>query len=287
MQQIPYIKIAQEGKNKWWLYVAGVVLTFVYQPVLFFMYMDWVHAQDYSKTTTYYFNFAYRAGFLVVMLLIIKYLHYKRIKTVFTANSRFDIKKTIVAFLVYFFVSAAFVFVDYIKTPKDFVWAYTPEFLPALLFGFIFITLLVVAEELYYRGYVFQFTGLGTGNKWIAIGVSTLFFVTAHLGNLKHASPALIVANFTIMGLAWSLPILFSNGLEISIGFHLANDIFAIHILNSPNDAFPAPSLWVTPESAIETSSVVGFGALLLVSLIIMYIYQKRYGNAAANYDQV
>lgn len=280
MQQIPYIQIAQGGKNKWWLYVVGVLSTLIYMPVLFFKYMHWVRAQDFSVATIYYFNFAYRAGFIAVMLLIIRYLHHKRVKTVFTAYSRFDFKKAIVAFLVYFVVSAAFVLVDYFKTPEDFVWAYTPGFWPALLFGFVFITLQVVAEELFYRGYVFQFTGLGTGNKWMAIGVSTLFFVTAHLGNLKDASPALIVANFTIMGVAWSLPILFSNGLEISISFHLANNIFAIHILNSPNDAFPAPSLWVTPASPMETSSVVSLGTLLLVSLIIMYFYQKRFGNA-------
>ena len=89
--QIPYIEIARKGKNNWWHYVVGVILTFM--PVLFWKYLDWVRAQDFNVATVYYCNFVYRAGFIGVMMLIIKYLHHKKVKTIFTAYSRFDLKK--------------------------------------------------------------------------------------------------------------------------------------------------------------------------------------------------
>ena len=45
MQQIPFIEIAHEGKNNWWRYVVGVILTLIYMPLIFHVwYLNWVDA---------------------------------------------------------------------------------------------------------------------------------------------------------------------------------------------------------------------------------------------------
>lgn len=91
-----------------------------------------------------------------------------------------------------------------------------------LLVIVLFSPLQAAAEEFFFRGYVLQAIGSGSGSAWVGIVGSALLFALFH----GVQNPALFVDRLAF-GLLAGWLVLRTGGLEAGIGAHIVNNLFA------------------------------------------------------------
>ncbi len=271
----PFIDIAQTGKNSWWRYAIGLFIILLHLPVLFHVFLNDMRQSDVPPDiVNYYADFLYRASALPVLLLVVRYLHQRPLLTVLTAAHRFRWNRMVFALAVVLGLSTVFGASDYLTNPANYYlslhWA---QFLPALLFGLVFITLQVLAEEALNRGYILQAFGLATKNKLIAAVITILSFAGPHWGNIE-GDKAVSMTYFGSLGLLLVVTTLLDNGIEVSTGIHTANNLFSILLVNSPSDSFPAPSVFSAHRLDFDWLSVLTIWAFYG---ILLWILTRKY----------
>ena len=178
------------------------------------------------------------------------------------------------AFAVVIGLSAVFEAISYLTDPANYYLSLNwSQFIPALLFGLVFITLQVLAEEALNRGYLLQAFSLATKNIPLAAVVTILSFAGPHWSNVD-GDKAVSMTYFCGLGLLLVLTTLLDNGVEVSTGIHTANNIFSILIVNSPADSFPAPSVFSTHRLTFDWMSVLTIWASYL---ILLWILTKKF----------
>lgn len=271
----PFIDVAKTGKNHRWRYVIGMLIILLHLPVLFFVFLDYVRQLKLpTEIVNYYANFLYRASALPVLLLVVRYLHQRGALTVLTAAPKFRWDRMLFAFGVVLSLSAVLEGVGYLNDSANYYLSLNwDQFIPALLFGLVFITLQVLAEEALNRGYILQAFSLATKNIPIAAVITILSFAGPHWGNVE-GDKAVSMTYFCSLGLLLVVTKLLDKGVEISTGIHTANNIFSMLIVNSPSDSFPAPSVFSTYQLTFDWMSVLTIWATYL---ILLWILTKKY----------
>lgn len=152
------------------------------------------------------------------------------------------------------------------------------QFWPYALVAAFLLPMQVSAEELWFRGYLTQGMGLA-GGPWLAwLGPAVLF------GLLHGYNPEV-----SAYGLLWTMPVyigmglllgwvtLRSAGLEMALGLHLANNLYATLLVGAPVSALPAPALFSVdqyhPEAAL---AVTALGAVIYVVVAVGVMQWKR-----------
>ncbi|SOD92203.1 CPBP family glutamic-type intramembrane protease [Spirosoma fluviale] len=267
----PFIAIAKTGKNHWWRYVIGLFGIFLHLPVLFYLFLNYLRQLDLpAEVVNYYANFLYRASALPVLLLVIRYLHQRPPLTVLTAATRFRWDRMLFAFGVVLGLSAIVEAISYLTDPANYYLSLTwRQFIPALLFGVVFITGQVLAEEALNRGYILQAFGVATKNVPITALITILSFAGPHWSNID-GDKTVSMTYFCSFGLLLVVTTLLDNGVEVSTGIHTANNVFSMLIVNAPSDSFPAPSVFSTRQLTFDWLSVLTIWASYLILLAIL-----------------
>lgn len=119
--------------------------------------------------------------------------------------------------------------------------------------------------------------GMGLWTRYAALPVlgSSLLFMAAHLTNPEMIENMyLIPVLYLVMGLFLAIITVKSNSLELAIGVHAANNLFAVLIMNYANSALPAPSLFMA--SKIDpVASLVSFLLVAAAFYWIMFVWRK------------
>ena len=147
-------------------------------------------------------------------------------------------------------------------------YAFTLDAGPFVVFAVLVIGLVPIqagTEELVFRGYVLQTAGQWLRRPWVLCALSGLLFALPHLGNPEIAvNPWLLLAYNFSFGVFAALITLKDDGLELALGLHTANNLFAALLANYPNSALPTPALFTvdTLDPVFNlAASLVGFAA--------------------------
>ena len=171
-------------------------------------------------------------------------------------------------------LSGAFAVGEWLLSPEDFT--VTVSWSHAVLSVFVALIVFPIqtsAEELVFRGLIPQALGTVLRSDWAIAAASGLLFAVPHLLNpeaIGNSSAALIA--YGALGAAWCLAVLRTGGLEVALGAHLANNIFALSIVGYENSALPSIALWTTPaiDLSLEAGKSVVAGAIW-VSLVHLW----------------
>lgn len=120
------------------------------------------------------------------------------------------------------------------------------DFWPYLAIGLVLTPLQTTAEEYFFRGYLLQASGRLTQNPIILSVLNGLLFTLPHLANVEAGEVGLLgsLALYGGMGFLLSWVTLRTQTLEMAIGIHAVNNLFAVHVVNYVNSSVPAPSLF-------------------------------------------
>jgi membrane protease YdiL (CAAX protease family) len=168
--------------------------------------------------------------------------------SVITAGPSFRWGRLLFGAGVWFVLSALASLVEFLVWPSTF----SIQFNPAVFVPFAFVALLVTpiqtsAEELFFRGYLIQAGSRISRNRIFLTLLSAVMFALPHMGNPEVANGfwLAMLGYFAIgAGLAWFS--LLDGSLELALGVHAANNLFAGIMVTFPTSALSTPALFYT-----------------------------------------
>lgn len=269
----------QHGKYHIWRYlfvtVAIVVMTLVAQTVLIFLASiieGNFDVMQYPPLTLLWVSLLPFAALLITQLIGIKVIHSQPLKEVFTQKDFFSKKLLIKAFGLWFLLSGLSDIVLAVLQPENYSFTFDPNsFFLYMLIAVVLLFIQISAEEILFRHY-FLFGFLRLFRKpWIAIVSQAILF-----GFLHGANPEVTAYGFLTtmpyyigMGLILGWLTLRSKGLEIALGVHFANNLYATSMVTFKESAIPSPALFTINQYQPELGLLI-FGIMITIfSLII------------------
>jgi len=213
---------------------------------------------------------------LAGILLSVKYLHKRPILSVFTSRKSFDWKRVGFAFLLWGLVMFVFMLVS-MKTGAPIEWNLdVTTFIPLLLVSLFLIPIQTTAEELLFRGYLFQGFGLFFKKGWVAILLTGILFGLLHGANPEVAKLGNILLLFYIgTGVFMALISHMDDGIELSMGYHAINNIFASLILTNDWQAFHTDAMFIDRSEPVF--GIESFLTILVLQPLLIILFSKVY----------
>jgi membrane protease YdiL (CAAX protease family) len=220
----------------------------------------------------------FAAGLLTAWLLI-KGMHRQTFAE--TVNGRDAIRwnRVIAGFGVWFALMAVFLAGSYIVNPDNFRVQFDAEkFVPLLIISLLFIPLQTTCEEYIFRGYIAQGIGAWTRNRWLVIIIPALLFGLMHYSNNEVKEHGFWVAMppYIIFGLFFGLVAVLDDGIELPIGMHAANNLFACLFVTNGASSLRTPAVFYQ-EEIFHLSDTVGL--IVAAALAMMWFYRKYQWN--------
>ena len=212
----------------------------------------------------------------IVFLLAIKWIHRRPILSVFTTRNRFDWGRVFLSFFLVFIILLITTGIQ-IYFSEDIIWNLEwVRFIPLVIISIVMIPFQTTLEELLFRGYLMQGLKTKLGSNIIAVLLSGCCFGLMHIGNPEiEVIGYHVLSYYIIIGIFLGCLAVFDNGLELSIGFHAANNIFAALIVSNDWQVFQTDALFLdysTPEFSLN---------MLLLSiaflLVLVFVFKRIY----------
>lgn len=292
-----FIQQAYKGENAWWAYGLTIFLLFfgwqligIIPLVLTALY----YSEDWSDFVTASENnfmtmginsnlflllmiFMFFAG-LLFLLLGIKFIHKRKVLTVFTSRNKLDWNRILFAFITWFIAGIIMFVISYMMFPEDYVWNFKlVPFIILVLISFLLLPIQTSMEEVLFRGYLMQ--GFGT---WFKKGILALIITSVIFGLLHGSNPEVEKLGWITMvfyigtGLVLGIFAIMDEGIELSLGFHAANNILTAILVTANWAAFQTEALFI--DISEPSVSWELFVPVLVLYPIVLFIFSKKYG---------
>jgi membrane protease YdiL (CAAX protease family) len=213
----------------------------------------------------------------LVVLFWVKFIHQQSITSLTTSRKKVDWKRVFFSFGLWSFITIVTTLIAYFFEPESFVFNF--KLVPFLIFLFLAVLLIPLQtsfEEYLFRGYMMQGIGVATKSRLIPLVVTSVLFGVMHIAN-----PEVGKLGYTIMiyyigtGFFLGIITLMDEGLELSLGFHAANNLVGALLVTADWTAFQTHSIL----KDISTPTA-GFDIMIPVFVlfpILLFIFSKKY----------
>ena len=292
-----YLEAASQGRNEWWRYllsfpaILAIWLLVGSIPVVMLMAyvsMDGDPATDFSGTgftgvpvvLEFLITMSSFIPIFVATLLAVRFIHERPLKTLVTGKMHIRWGRILAGAATWLVIAALLAVIEAFLYPGRYVLTFQPfTLLIYAVFALILIPIQTSAEELFFRGYLLQWMGLRLRNVWLLSLINGILFFLPHSVNPEMASGSLLIGlGYFAMGFFLTLITLQDHGLELALGMHAGNNLFAALFANYSVTALPSPSLFT-----VQTLDPVYGLISLIIGMIVFYIvffYITRSGSA-------
>lgn len=263
-----YLDAALIGKHTGWRYIAGICLIlFIWLGIgsvvsavmiIFFAVLGNFNILDISGSMSdltalgiipYYLVLS--ASFVIFFLgiwLAVVLVHRRPLRTLVTAASRVNWRRIGLGGVIWVLLAAAVSLVEYLIWPETYsVRIDWRLFLPFFLLAIILTPIQTTSEELFFRGYLVQASSLISRNALFLSLLSGILFTLPHLANPEVAAgPILVSLNYFVLGVFLAWISLKDGTLELALGVHAGNNLFAALLVTFPDSALPTPAIFYT-----------------------------------------
>jgi len=291
-----FIQQAYKGNKEWYWYLITMAVVFIFWQILGVIPLSIVafiktgNLAEFQKASLDAFgSIGIESNFylflvlftlimgLVGLLISIKFIHKRAIKTVVTGRNSIDWKRVFYAFKLWFTLSIILMLIVYLLAPDDLVWNFKPiPFLILFIISFLFIPLQTSFEELLFRGYLMQGLGVLAKNRWLPLLLTSLVF-----GLLHGANPEVVRLGYGLMvyyigtGLFFGIITLMDEGTELALGLHAANNIVAAIFVTTDWTVFKTEALFIdTSEPSIGWETFV---PVFIIYPLMLFVFYKKY----------
>jgi len=293
-----YIEQAFKILHDWWRYLLGVLIAIVGIGILSMPHalaigvkqvkgeVDLEKLNDVNYIMTLFepnvnllFLLLPFAGGFFALLLAVKLLHKQSFTQLTTARKKIDWSRFWFAFGLWGFVSVAMIVLDYYMSPDDYLLNFNlVPFLLLCLIAILLVPLQTSFEEYLFRGYLMQGLGVLVKNKWLPLLVTSAVF-----GLLHYSNPEMEVMGNKLMiyyigtGLFLGILTLMDDGMELALGFHLANNLFTALLVTADWTAFQTHSVLKDLSDPTEAGLAEIFVPIFVVFPIMLFIFARKY----------
>jgi len=257
-----YLEVAHQGRNEWWRYLislpAILAVWFLVGSIPVVLLMAYVSTDadpgtgfsatgftGIPVTLEFLFTMSSFIPFLVGTLLAVRFIHARSLKTLVTGEAHIRWGRIFAGAGAWLLIAALISTVESLLYPGRYVLTFQPAAL--LIFAVIALILIPLqtsAEEVFFRGYLLQWMGLRLKNKWLLSLLNGILFFVPHVANPEMAVDSLLIGlGYFVFGFFLALITLQDDGMELALGIHAANNLFAAIFANYTITALPSPAL--------------------------------------------
>ncbi|MEO0826194.1 MAG: type II CAAX endopeptidase family protein [Cyanobacteria bacterium J06642_9] len=281
-----FLGVADEGDDQGWHYLLGILAVLVYWlgfAGLIFLGLEAIFAQIFGPTEIGDF-IASSATFLPVIVIlfgVVTKLQHRSFQTLINADAAVNVPRVLLGFMVWFIQLVIFSGSDIWLNPQNYSFSFNLVhwFLLGPLAA-ILIPIQTSAEEFFFRGYLMQGLAMLTKHRLVLTLLTSIAFAVPHFGNPEMQGGVVWGAlTYFVWGVFFATITLKDNGLELALGCHAANNLFATLVVNTPDSVIPTTALWTYLE-AIDSRA--GFVGLIIEATIFYCIFFggiQRRGN--------
>lgn len=230
-----------------------------------------------SNLTLFMLTLSFAFG-LFALFFVIKYIHKQTILSVTTSRAKVDWKRIMFSFSIWTIFTIVTTLISYFIAPDLFVLNFKlVPFLILVLVGTLMIPIQTSCEEYLFRGYLMQGFANISKNKWFPLIMTSLIFGSLHLMN-----PEVDKMGYSIMiyyigtGLFLGILTLMDEGIELSLGFHAANNLVGALLVTADWTVFQTNSVFIDKSEPEIFSGILL--PVFIVYPILLFIYSKKYG---------
>jgi len=166
--------------------------------------------------------------------------------------------------------------IQYFISPEDLELQFNlSAFIPLLIISLLLLPLQTGYEELAFRGYMAQGVGALTKNRWLVLIIPSVLFGLMHAANpeVKEFGFWIMMPQYIMMGAMLGLVSILDDGIELAMGVHAANNIFASLFITHSSSVFQTPAIFnakvVNPEG--------GFVEITILAILLIAFFAKKY----------
>lgn len=291
-----YLEKSYLGQTEWWRYIAVLVVTFLGVAIFSIPHgvaisvktdlggVDASQLGDVSYLMSLFesnVNLTYMVvpfvGGLLFLLLSVKLIHKQSITNLTTGRKSIDWNRVAFSFLFWGVIVAFFVGLQYYMMPESIVLNFKAKpFFILLILGIVLIPIQTSFEEYLFRGYLMQSLGLLAKNRWFPLLFTSIVFGVLHISNPEIAKLGnWLLVYYIGTGFFLGIITLMDDGMELSLGFHAANNLISALLVTADWQVFQTHSIF---KDISEPNLVMAIVPSLLLFPIMIFIYSKKYG---------
>lgn len=281
-------------ENKFWKYLIGTVFiiaaSFLGQlPMLLAIVFETIfNGKIYPKSDEELMHFFEPNLTLFLVLLtfvfalfaiyfVVRFLHQQSLLSVITSRSKLDWSRVWFSFSIWSVFTIVSTLFLWFLSPGDFVLNFRLiPFLVLVLIGVLLIPIQTTVEELVFRGYLMQGFANLTKNRWFPLFMTSIIFGLMHLGNPEVSKLGYVIMVYYIgTGFLLGIITLMDEGMELTLGFHAANNLIGALLVTSDWSALQTNSIF---KDVSETT--VGIDIIMPIVVVyplLLFIFDKKY----------
>jgi membrane protease YdiL (CAAX protease family) len=291
-----FIQQAFNGKNEFWRYLVGSLIIFAATIVgqvpfsvavfvkAFKNGVDFTSLNEstmisYLEPNLNIFLLLLSFAFALFGLWIaVKFLHQQALKVIITAREKIDWKRFGFAFIFWGVISVGMIYADYASNPENYEWNFElNRFLILCVIAIVLVPIQTSVEELVFRGYLMQGFGFLAKNRWFPLVMTSVIFGGMHVFNPEVGKLGYSIMIYYIgTGFFLGILTLMDEGMELSLGFHVANNLFTALLVTANWTAFQTHSvLKDVSEPSLEFIDLVL--PVFIIYPVLLFIFSKVY----------
>jgi membrane protease YdiL (CAAX protease family) len=282
-----YLALADQGKNAWWRYGMGIVLTLVVWMIgTAFLTVPFQESGLLVPGSVAEFALSLLTFGLMLLgvWLAVAWLHRRPFGSLIGPSRRLNGKRLLLGagiwaglFILVTLGNVIFMGVRYTFN-ADFL-----QYWPYLLVALALIPLQTSTEEFFFRGYLLQASGRLTQNWLVLSVINGVLFTLPHLGNVEVELNFLFsVLNWFLVGAGWTLITLCSGSLDYALGIHAINNLLLTVIFGYEGGSLPPIALFMT-QGQITLYDIVSLFAALAAAYWLISRLESRSAKEAVS----
>ncbi|MBI4645439.1 MAG: CPBP family intramembrane metalloprotease [Bacteroidia bacterium] len=210
------------------------------------------------------------------LFISIRFIHQKPIKAVISGRDRVNWNRIFTGAGIWLILLILALIIDYTAHPGKYSFNFTPAaFFPLVIICIIFIPIQTSFEELMFRGYYMQGISLLSKNAWIPLLITSLVFGLLHSFNpeVQEFGFLLTMPQYILFGLLFGVITLLDNGMELALGVHAVNNLFAALFVSHPSAALNTPAMFILTKP----DPVFDLWIFLIIVPVFIFIVSSIY----------
>lgn len=219
------------------------------------------------------FRFVVGFGF---MLLSIRFIHRSPILPWFTSRDKLDLKRFFFSFSLTLLLFGGVFAIDYFSSQTSFTFRFVPEFFTLLLISIFLVPFQTGLEELFFRSFLMKWFGkIGRGAVAAILGSSVIFMVLHGSNPEVTMLGPVILMYYLLAGIFAAVVTVADEGIELSWGFHTANNFISILLVTNSWQVFQTDALFTDHQPPVFNWWM--FLPIVLIYPLLFLAFSKKY----------
>jgi membrane protease YdiL (CAAX protease family) len=208
---------------------------------------------------------------------VLKKIHSRSLISIITSRKKIDFNRFKFAFILWSFISMSIFFLEILVNPTDYEWNFNfSKFIILFLISMIMIPIQSILEELIFRGYLMQGFSFYFKSRLWPLLTTSLIFGLLHILNpeIQKIGYGLLIY-YVGTGLFFGIITLMDEGVEISSGFHVSNNLVASLLVTADWTAFETYSIFKFIGNPFFSKEVILY--IFIIYPLIIFFLSKKY----------